>query len=256
MMSQRILNAIRATLLDQATLQLSSSGTTKLTATPADIIKEYPPSTMGKLVSEILSIFQDMASYTPHPIKEAFNNYTRDKSQAELCFVCAIVIAVVVFVIVLPALEAILRREEGCGDEEELTTEEEILRYYYFTQQREGDESSSSSEKHQTMRVYTPGVGVVQMSMEELLRECSSSSCSGSSTGTSGSMETIYEEEEEEEHEAYDLPSPTSSPPVTPPPPEIRRSDAYSRMVDEELKKRLFHDDETRPPLSTNHAPQ
>mmetsp|Transcript_3284 Transcript_3284/g.4229 ORF Transcript_3284/g.4229 Transcript_3284/m.4229 type:complete len:257 (-) Transcript_3284:43-813(-) len=256
MMSQRILNAIRATLLDQATLQLSS-GTTKLTATlPADIIEEYPPSTMGKLVSEILSIFQDMASYTPHPIKEAFNNYTRDKSQAELCFVCAIVIAVVVFVIVLPALEAILRREEGCGDEEELTTEEEILRYYYFTQQREGDESSSSSEMHQTMRVYTPGVGVVQMSMEELLRECSSSSCSGSSTGTSGSMETIYEEEEEEEHEEYDLPSPTSSPPVTPPPPEMRRNDAYSRMVDEELKKRLFHDDETRPPLSTNHAPQ
>ena len=221
---------------------------------------EYPPSTMGKLVSEILSIFQDLASYTPRPIKEVLTNYTRDKSQAELCFVSAIVIAVVVFVIVLPVLEALLRDEEECHGkkEEELTTEEEILRYYYFTQREEQNEPSSSSTEKHTMRVYSPGAGVVQMSVEELLRECSGSSCSGSSTFSSGSMETIYEDEaeQEEEDEEYDLPSPTSSPPATPTP--DMRSDAISRMVSEELKKRLFHDDEIRPPLSSNqdHAPQ
>lgn len=195
---------------------------------------------MGKLLTEILSIFQDVASYTPHPIREAFYNYTRDKSQAELCFVSTIVIAVVVFVIVLPALEALLREEE---EEEE-------------------EPSCSSSMEQHTMRVYTPGVGVVHMSMEELLRECSGSSCSGSSF-SSGSMETIYEDEaeqqEEEDHEEeYDLPSPTSSPPATPTP-DVR-SGAISRMVSEELKKRLFHDDEILPPLSSSsnhdHAPQ
>jgi len=260
-----ILNAIKHTLLNQATLQLS---TTTIITTPADITDEYPPSTMGKLVSEILSIFQDMASYTPHPIKEAFHNYTRDKSQAELCFICTVIIVVVVFVIVLPALEAFFLRDKCCDgdveDDEELITEEEILRYYYFTQQEEHQSKYSSSEKHHhhqtsTMRVYQPGRGVVQMSLEEvvemtsLLRECSSSS-SGSSTGTSGSMETIYEEEEEEEeHEVYDLPSPTSSPPATP----ERMNDVSSRMMDEELQKRLFHDVATRPPLSSsNHAPQ
>ena len=249
MSPQAILNAIRDTLLDQATLQLSSSGST-IVQPPSNVMaNEYPPSTMGKLVSEILSIFQDLASYTPHPIKEVFTNYTRDKSQAELCFVSAIVIAVVVFVIVLPLLEALLREEEECHGkkEEELTSEEEILRYYYFTQREEqNDPSSPLMEKH-TMRVYSPGAGVVQMSVEELLRECSGSSCSGSSTFSSGSMETIYEDEaeQEEQDEEYDLPSPTSSPPV-------------SRMVSEELKKRLFHDDEIRPPLSSNqdHAPQ
>ena len=222
---------------------------------------------MGKLLTEILSIFQDVASYTPHPIREAFYNYTRDKSQAELCFVSTIVIAVVVFVIVLPALEALLREEEEEEEsrrkkEEALTTEEEILRYYYFTQRKEEEPSCSSSMEQHTMRVYTPGVGVVHMSMEELLRECSGSSCSGSSF-SSGSMETIYEDEaeqqEEEDHEEeYDLPSPTSSPPATPTP-DVR-SGAISRMVSEELKKRLFHDDEILPPLSSSsnhdHAPQ
>ncbi|KAL7494706.1 hypothetical protein ACHAWT_003657 [Skeletonema menzelii] len=261
-----ILNVIRDTLLNQATLLLLPSSSIIIMTEEKE---EYPPSTMGKLLTEILSIFQDVASYTPHPIREAFYNYTRDKSQAELCFVSTIVIAVVVFVIVLPALEALLREEEEEEEsrrkkEEALTTEEEILRYYYFTQRKEEEEepSCSSSMEQHTMRVYTPGVGVVHMSMEELLRECSGSSCSGSSF-SSGSMETIYEDEaeqqEEEDHEEeYDLPSPTSSPPATPTP-DVR-SGAISRMVSEELKKRLFHDDEIRPPLSSSsnhdHAPQ
>jgi hypothetical protein len=268
-----ILNAIKDTLLSQVTLQLS---TTTITAPADDIIitEEYPPSTMGKLVSEILSIFQDVASYTtPHPIQEAFNNYTQDKSQAELCFLCTVIIVVVLFVIVLPALEAFFLRDdtEWCGcdgeEEEEFRTEEDILRYYYLTQREEEQLTYSSLEmKHHhqmsTMRVYKPGRGVVQMSMEEviemtsLLRECSSSS-SGSSTETSGSMQTIYEEEEEEEeHEEYDLPTPTtptSSPPSTP----ERMDDVSSRMMDDVLRKKLFHHADTRPPLlSSNHAPQ
>ena len=210
---------------------------------------------MGKLVSEILSIFQDMASYTPHPIKEAFRTYTRDKSQAELCFLCAIIIVVVVFVIVLPALEAIfLRDDEYAARDGELTTEEEILRYYYLNQREDENERASHLDRYQmcTMRVYAPGKGVVEMSMEEILRECSSSSSSGSSTGSSVCMETIYEEDEEENE---DLSSPTPSPPSNL---STELMDDHSRFVDEDLKRRLFHEDVIRPPLSrsSNDVPQ
>ena len=163
----------------------------------------------------------------------------------------------IVFVIVLPAVEAyFLRSDDVDGEEEELRKEEEeMLRYYYFLKNHNEVVSSTSS-----LRVYTPHRGVVEMSSAEvvemtslLLRECGSSSCSGSSTLTSGSMETIYEEEEEEEEEEeFDVLSPSSPTPSSP-----TRS---SRMMDDELKKNLFQDQvKLSPPLSSTSpdvAPQ
>jgi hypothetical protein len=87
-----------------------------------------------------------------------------------------------------------------------------------------------------------------------LLRECGSSSCSGSSTLTSGSLETIYEEdeeEEEEEEEEIDVLSPSTPTPSSP-------TRSSSRMMDDELKKKLFQDQvKLSPPLSSSDvAPQ
>ena len=161
----------------------------------------------------------------------------------------------VVFVIVLPAVEAYFLRHDDVENEELMKEEEEMLRYYYFLKNHNEVVSSTSS-----LRVYTPKRGVVEMSSAEvvemtslLLRECGSSSCSGSSTLTSGSMETIYEEDEEdeeEEEEEFDVLSPSSPTPSSP-----TRS---SRMMDDELKKKLFQDQvKLSPPLSSSDvAPQ
>ena len=263
-----ILHSQAATLLLQypATSVTSTSSTPLISALTTYDSSQQHYSTTDKLLSEIISVFQDLtpssisstsSSFQQH-LQSTYSEYTHDKSSAELLFVIGVVIAVVVFVIVLPAVEAYFLRNDDVDNEEELRKEEEeMLRYYYLLKNHNEVPSTSS------LRVYTPHRGVVEMSTAEvvemtslLLRECGSSSCSGSSTLTSGSMETIYEEDEEgeeeaEEEEEFDVLSPSSPTPSSP-----TRS---SRMMDDELKKKLFQDQvKLSPPLSSpaDVAPQ
>jgi hypothetical protein len=267
LLARRILNFIAAALLQQVTLFPRDDDTA---ATTVSSISTTSPPTATTSYYELLatekirSIIQDTAS-----------SYTRDKSQAELIFVSSVIIAVFVFVIVLPVLEAYFLRDDNDED-----VEEQIRRYYSNVSRHQDVDTvnkspppQSSSHQHTTtmMRVYQPGQGVVEMSIDEviemtaLLRECSSSLSSSSSTGTAGSMETIYEEEEEEVDENDDeldslllLPTPTSSPPLTP---ETKVNNSTPRFIDEEFKRRLFQSSTSLqlPPLSSssNHlAPQ
>lgn len=267
LLARRILNFIAAALLQQVTLFPRDDDTAATTV--SSISTTSPPTTATSYyellaTEKIRSIIQDTAS-----------SYTRDKSQAELIFVSSVIIAVFVFVIVLPALEAYFLRDDNDED-----VEEQIRRYYSNVSRHQDVDTvnkspppQSSSHQHTTtmMRVYQPGQGVVEMSIDEviemtaLLRECSSSLSSSSSTGTAGSMETIYEEEEEEVDENDDeldslllLPTPTSSPPLTP---ETKMNNSTPRFIDEEFKRRLFQSSTSLqlPPLSSssNHlAPQ
>jgi hypothetical protein len=150
------------------------------------IIAEEPPSTFEKIVAPIQQYLQDFAN---------------DKSQSELIFLLSVALAISLFAVILPLYEALFG---SCAFEDDDGTMLE-------NKQEETDSSSSSSG----MRMYKPGVGVVEMSVEEIAEltmirngsikggnnDCDSS-CRGSicSLG-SCSLETIEESEEEYDSE-------------------------------------------------------
>ena len=106
--------------------------------------------------------------------------FVHDKSQSELLFLTAIVLAVLLFVIILPAYEALFGTYDDCH-------REEIARLSSSINNKK-EESSSS------LRVYKPGVGIVEMKFAEpsLLRSSSFDRCGSSGSSLSGSICSHY----------------------------------------------------------------
>ena len=122
--------------------------------------------------------------------------FVHDKSQSELLFLTAIVLAVLLFVIILPAYESLFGTYDDCHREEIARLSSSISN----NPNNRKEESSSSS-----LRMYKPGVGIVEMKFAEpsLLRSSSFDRCGSSGSSLTGSicshysLETIEESEEE-----------------------------------------------------------
>lgn len=135
-----------------------------------------------------LDLFRDLASsvqhYIPDTIKSAVAACLGDKSQSEQIFLTSILLAVLLFVIILPAYETLF----GCDGSDD----------------KEDGLSGSLHGTSQSLRMYKPGVGVVEVDIKEiadkmLIRSssCESMRSSSRSCGSNSSMETIEESEEE-----------------------------------------------------------
>ena len=99
-----------------------------------------------------------------------------DASPSERLFLLAVLVIVVLFVVVLPAYEALRGEEEG-GEEDARRSPPDAL------------------HQPDRVRVYRPDAGVVSVASDALFAQLSRASSSGSSC--SGSLETIEESEEE-----------------------------------------------------------
>ena len=166
---------------------------------PSTPVEPIPTSFTRTLVTflheHIISPLQDII-----PIQSTVITYMKelvhDKSQSELLFLTAIVLAVLLFVVILPAYEALFGTYDDCHREEIARLSSRSSNPTNITK----EESSSSS-----LRVYKPGVGIVEMKFAEpsLLRSSSFDRCGSSGSSLSGSicshysLETIEESEEE-----------------------------------------------------------
>lgn len=131
-----------------------------------------------------LDLFRDLASsvqhYVPDTIKSSVAACFGDKSQSEQIFLTSILLAVLLFVIILPAYETLF----GCDGSDD----------------KEDGLSGSLHGTSQSLRMYKPGVGAVEVDIKEIADKMliRSSSCGSSrSCGSNSSMETIEESEEE-----------------------------------------------------------
>jgi len=150
------------------------------------MVVESTTSSYSTLATELLQeLMMTMQSYIPNRVKftmtNHFTEFVSDKSQSELIFLLSIVLAVLLFVIILPAYETLFG--SYCCDDE----------------QYDGKEYHMSSSGG--MRLYKPGVGVVTMDVEDIADMTDGSSSSSRSVGSHGSfsMETIEESEEEDD---------------------------------------------------------
>lgn len=134
------------------------------------------------------------------PMHQLLRDFANDKSQSELLFLLSIALAVSLFAVILPAYESLFGG--SCYEDDDGNAIEgkqhELSPYDYVGTGSDGSSGSSS------MRMYKPGMGVVEMSVEEiaeltLIRASSGGDCdsSRSSIGSYGSLETIEECEEE-----------------------------------------------------------
>jgi hypothetical protein len=158
----------------------------ELIAPLRDSISEHAPQLM-----DLKSLQGSVQACIPEDLRETVAEYVKefvnDKSQGELIFLISIALAVILFAVILPAYEALFGTSE--------------------------DVESSS------LKMYKPGVGVVEVDCDDiagmsLLRGSSGGSGSASSSlsstpidgssrsigshGSGGSMETIEEYEEDE----------------------------------------------------------
>ena len=121
--------------------------------------------------------------------------FVHDKSQSELLFLTAIVLAVLLFVIILPAYESLFGTYDDCH-------REEIAR---LSSSISNNPNNKKEESSSSLRMYKPGVGIVEMKFAEpsLLRSSSFDRCGSSGSSLTGSicshhsLETIEESEEE-----------------------------------------------------------
>mmetsp|Transcript_28440 Transcript_28440/g.51865 ORF Transcript_28440/g.51865 Transcript_28440/m.51865 type:complete len:252 (-) Transcript_28440:648-1403(-) len=161
--------------------------------------------------AEDMSFFQDIASsihhYIPDSIKSSLASFLGGKSQSELIFLSSILLAILLFVIILPACETLF------GDYDDRNDYHNSDRRNGYHAKEDGYMSPSSSPPSSPLRIYRPGVGVVEVEAEDIAdmpaaettTSCDSSRRSSTrSCGSSCSMETIEESEEEYEVEEDD----------------------------------------------------
>lgn len=148
------------------------------------VVEEAPPSAVALL--------RDLVErYVPNSIKSSLAALLGDKSQSELIFLASIFLAILLFVIILPACETLL------GDDDE---------------NDDGAEEEFKWSVPSSLRVYKPGFGVVELDTANVAdmtasssgSESSGRSSSSRSIGSSCSMETIEESEEEWQLEEED----------------------------------------------------
>lgn len=154
-------------------------------------IIEQPPPISSSITTTAINILQDLLSdiqYTLSDIKLSISQtFTlHDKSHSEILFLIAILLTILLFVVILPIYEAITDEEEANQIRNKI--EKEI---------------PSSAP----LKMYKPGVGIVEVTYDSpcLLRMSSdtSNSSSGSDRSLNGSicthhsLETIEESEEE-----------------------------------------------------------
>ena len=138
-----------------------------------------PPPPSSSSISAFLAALRE---HTPKVLRAAFEEFLRDKSSAEVLFLLAILLSVALFTVILPLCEALFGYD---GDE---STEDE-------------------SEKEVKVRMYQPGVGVVEVDAGSLPETYLKRLSSGGSTNSSrscGSLDTIEESEEEYLNEEED----------------------------------------------------
>lgn len=123
-------------------------------------------------------------------------HYTSDKSQSELLFLTALGLAIILFAVILPVYEALF----GGGYDDDNTTAKYVC---------SADPSPGEEIQPPSLKMYKPGVGVVEMKFDSpsLLRmssdgsgsssSCSDRSLTGSICSEHCSLETIEESEEE-----------------------------------------------------------
>jgi len=156
------------------------------------IIEQQPPIiTSSSTTTVAINILQDLLSdiqYTISDIKLSISQTLtlHDKSQSEILFLIAILLTILLFVVILPIYEAI-------------TDDEEVNE---IRNKIEKEVPSSAP-----LKMYKPGVGIVEVTYDSpsLLRMSSdtSNSSSGSDRSLNGSicthhsLETIEESEEE-----------------------------------------------------------
>ncbi|KAL9178856.1 hypothetical protein ACHAXT_003987 [Thalassiosira profunda] len=131
-----------------------------------------PPSPPPSSLAAALAALRD---HTPKVLRVAFEEFLRDKSPAEILFLVAILLSVALFVVIVPACEALF----GYDDDQCV---------------------EADSEKEVKLRVYQPGVGVVEVDAGSLPETYLKRLSSGGSTNSSrscGSLDTIEESEEE-----------------------------------------------------------
>lgn len=154
---------------------------------PEPITLEPIPQSYSTMATTLQHFLNSIQSHLPHDIKSTISEFAKDKSQSELVFLLSIVLAVLLFVVILPLCETLF------GDDDD-----------YDVRNNEGKEQCYEGG---SMRMYKPGVGIVTMDVEDIaemtfLRASSGGSGSSSrSVGSHGSwsMETIEESEEEED---------------------------------------------------------
>jgi hypothetical protein len=168
---------------------------------PRPVVVEPPSPPPSSIISHFTAAMSIVQDHIPPQVKAAIDNFLAGKSQSELLFLTSILLAVLLFVIILPAYEALFG---SCsyyeGDETDCTTP-----------------TSSRMSSPTRMKMYKAGVGIVEMDSEDiaesmLLRSNSGGSSSTSSTRSCGScsslrsdnLETIEESEEEDMEDEED----------------------------------------------------
>lgn len=144
----------------------------------------------------VVAVLQNVVSCIPKSIQSNLASSLGGKSQSELIFLASVLLAILLFVIILPAYEMLFDWDGDC--ELENAKREEQLLYYPAASSSPGAASPSSP-----LRMYKPGVGVVEVDAEDVA-ETSCETSARSSTLSCGSMETIEESEEEYELDSDD----------------------------------------------------
>mmetsp|Transcript_13829 Transcript_13829/g.25010 ORF Transcript_13829/g.25010 Transcript_13829/m.25010 type:complete len:202 (+) Transcript_13829:137-742(+) len=147
------------------------------TGQAAENVVEAPSSAYSEAVALLQELASSIQHYVPDQAKTSVTAFLADKSQSELLFLTSILLTVLLFVIILPVSEALF----GC-DGSEAKEEEELSMSPSF------------------LRMYKPGVGVVEVDVSDMAETPSlTGASSGDSTRSIGSysMETIEESEEE-----------------------------------------------------------
>mmetsp|Transcript_13830 Transcript_13830/g.25012 ORF Transcript_13830/g.25012 Transcript_13830/m.25012 type:complete len:197 (+) Transcript_13830:137-727(+) len=148
------------------------------TGQAAENVVEAPSSAYSEAVALLRELASSIQHYVPDQAKTSVTAFLADKSQSELLFLTSILLTVLLFVIILPVSEALF----GC-DGSEAKEEEELSMSPSF------------------LRMYKPGVGVVEVDVSDMAETPSLiGASSGDSTRSIGSysMETIEESEEED----------------------------------------------------------
>lgn len=142
-----------------------------------------PASASSAAVSLLRELAASLPSYAPDRARRCLAHHLGDKSQSERIFLAAVLLTVLLFVVIVPAFEALADGGDG-GDGGDGEIEDGAVR-------------SALPSPRVSMRMYQQGVGVVEVNVSGIAEApLSRASSSGSSCGSS-SMETIEESEEE-----------------------------------------------------------